>query len=126
MKHMGTLTLAAVGLAAAAIFGTSAVALIAGGTAGQEGRVLIRLGDDMKPDGFEAQVRSGEVVGMTAIRRDGSRVALSQQQKPPCATSCLPGQKLTCWEDDAQMLSICVCGASNLRATREVILAGGS
>jgi hypothetical protein len=35
---------------------------------------------------------------------------LKQQSKPTCATGCPAGKTLHCWEDEEQMMSICVCG----------------
>lgn len=63
-----------------------------------------------KPANFEQTVRNGEVVGMAAISASGSRTVLKARSQPVCATSCPAGQKLSCWEDEVQQMSICVCG----------------
>lgn len=101
-------------------------------------RVIIRMGAELRPDSFEAQVRSGEVIGMTATKKGGGRVALKLQSTPPCSTNCPSDRKLTCWADESQVTNICVCGTGDdaeapiapkrktIRATREVILAGGA
>jgi hypothetical protein len=72
--------------------------------------ITLGLNEKAKAESFAAQVRGGKVVGMTAVKKDGSRLTLKQQSKPTCATSCPSGQTLTCWEDYEQMMSICVCG----------------
>lgn len=74
------------------------------------GPTFIRLSDEQKPDGFEMRERDGRVVGMTVVKKDGSRMPLKQQSRPTCATSCPAGQTLTCWEDEEQLMSVCVCG----------------
>jgi hypothetical protein len=74
--------------------------------------LMLHWSKNAKPDSFDAQIRNGAVVGMSAVSKDGSRLSLKQQNKPTCATSCPEGQKLTCWEDDEQQMSICVCGSS--------------
>jgi hypothetical protein len=110
MKYSSKILMVAAALVAATLCVSSTAARKAWGTAAEDSRVFFRLSDEPKPAGFEAQVRGGEVVGMTVVKQDGARASLKQQAKPTCATSCPSGQKLTCWEDEAQMMSVCVCG----------------
>jgi hypothetical protein len=81
---------------------------LAGQTA-QASKITFRVSPQAKPDYFEGQLNAGKLVGMVAVQTDGSRLALKHQSKPACATSCPSGQKLSCWEDEEQLMSICVC-----------------
>ena len=100
---------AAAALLAATLCASPTDARKAAGPARQTARTSLRLNVDA-PASVEVETRDGKVVGMTAVKRDGSRLALKAQSKPTCATSCPAGQTLSCWEDEAQMMSICVCG----------------
>lgn len=124
-------------LVAATLCVSTTAARMAWGTAAQDSRVFIRLSEEPRPQGFEAQVRDGEVVGMTAVKKGGGRTALKQLSAQTCAATCPEDRKLTCWGDDAQVTSVCICGTGQdepapttprrrIRATREVILAGGA
>jgi hypothetical protein len=72
--------------------------------------VTVKAGE--KPASFEETIRNDEVVGMTAMKPGGGRLVLNAQSNATCATSCPAGQKLSCWEDEEQLMSICVCGTA--------------
>jgi len=61
------------------------------------------------PASFDAEMKEGKVVAMTAIFPDGTKLPLKQQNKPAGATSCPTGQILTCWEDYDLLMSMCAC-----------------
>src|SRR5882672_4098098 len=63
------------------------------------------------PLSIDVDTRDSQTVGLTAIKKDGRRIALKPQSKPTCATSCPAGKTLHCWEDEEQMMSICECGS---------------
>jgi hypothetical protein len=79
-----------------------------GGTAGQTGRKSVRLNLNV-PATIDVDRRDGKIVGMTAVMKDGSRKVLKAKSNPTCATGCPAGQTLQCWEDEAQLMSICEC-----------------
>jgi hypothetical protein len=103
--------LTAIALAVATLCISSTNAGKTGARASQDRPVFIPLSDGAKPNGFEAQMRGDEVVSMTVVKKNGHRLALKVQSKPPCSTSCPAGQKMSCWEDEKQQMSICVCGS---------------
>jgi len=112
MTYSNQKRLAAFALITAAFCISSAFAGRMLGQGRSDAHVMLRWSKNAKPESFDTQVRNGEVVGMSAVAKDGSRLVLKQQNKPTCATSCPAGQKLTCWEDHEQQMSICVCGSS--------------
>jgi hypothetical protein len=99
-------------LTAAALSASPTDAQRADDPAGQDGRVFFGLSQEARPDGFEATVKNGAVVGMTVVKTDGSRTDLKRQGTPAGASSCKKGETLSCWEDEAQMMSVCVCGTA--------------
>jgi hypothetical protein len=109
MKHSSKILLTAFALLAVTLGVSSTNARRGAGPELQDRSVSIRVPDNALPKSFSAQMRGDDVVGMTAIKKDGSRVALKAQSKPTCATSCPAGQVLTCWEDEQQLMSMCVC-----------------
>ena len=111
MNYSNKRRLFAIALIAATLCISSAYAGKMIGQARGDGHVTLRWNKVAKPDSFDVQVRGGAVVGLSAVMKDGSRLALKQQNKPTCTTGCPEGQKLTCWEDHEQQMSICVCGA---------------
>ncbi|HEX8284895.1 MAG TPA: hypothetical protein VF588_16150 [Pyrinomonadaceae bacterium] len=72
-------------------------------------RVFVRLGEVADFEGFDVEARGGEVVGLTVVRKGGRRSALKRQAATECGVGCPAGQKLSCWEETAEQLSICVC-----------------
>ena len=108
MRHVNHRLLAAA-LIAAALFAASTDARKGDSSPLQAETKFFRLSDDWKPDGFEAQLRGGKVVGMSIVKKGGTRVALKKQANPPRATSCPGNQFLDCWEDEGQLVSICEC-----------------
>lgn len=111
MKSPSKKLLTALALMMAALCASSSVARKQSDSTNQNKR-FIRVSDVFKPIGFEGQLRGGELIGMTVVRKDGTRKALKEQSKPVCATSCPAGQRLKCWEDEEQMMSMCVCVGS--------------
>lgn len=93
MKHPSKKMLSVVALILATVCVSSSVARKQGDATGQDKHVFVPFSDAFKPNGWDAQVRGGQVIGMTMIRKDGSRKALKQQTKPTCATSCPAGQR---------------------------------
>lgn len=112
MTYSNQKRLAAFALIAAALSISSTYAGRMPGQGRSDAHIVLHWNKDKKPDSFDAQLRNGRVVGMSAVSKDGSRLTLKQQNKPTCSTSCPEGQKLTCWEDHEQQMSICVCGSS--------------
>jgi hypothetical protein len=112
MKYLSKRLLIAVVLMAAALSASSTDAQRTDDPAGQDGRVFFSLSQEARPDGFEATLKNGAVAGMTVVNTDGSRADLKRQSKPSGATSCKKGETLSCWEDEAQMMSVCVCGTA--------------
>ena len=79
-------------------------------SSGRTQTVTVPAGE--KPASFEETIRNGEVVGMTAMKPGGGRLVLNAPSQATCVTSCPAGQKLSCWEDEEQLMSICVCGTA--------------
>jgi hypothetical protein len=77
---------------------------------GEPSRVFVRLGEVADFEGFDVEERGGEVVGLTVVRKGARRTALRRQADPECGAGCPAGQKLSCWNEEAEQLSICVCG----------------
>jgi hypothetical protein len=75
----------------------------------EDGVVFKRLTDEQKPDGFEMQVRNDQIVGVTVVRKGGSRMPLKQQSNPVEDTGCPSGKPKICWEDEAKQMSVCTC-----------------
>ena len=99
----------------AAILGGSATSAQPAGAADptrRDERVFFRLSDEAQPDGFEAAMQGNKIVGMTVVMKDGSRTDLKPQSKPTGASNCEKGETLTCWEDEKEMMSVCVCGTA--------------
>jgi hypothetical protein len=96
----------------AATLGISAYARKIGTQAGPDEHITLRV-NSKTPATFDYQLRAGKVVEMTATYPDGDNVALKQQSKPTCATTCPAGQHLSCWEDQQQQMSICVCSSAS-------------
>ncbi len=83
---------------------------------GEPSRVFVRLGEVADFEGFDVEARGGEVVGLTVVKKGGRRTALKRQADPSCAEGCPAGEKLSCWQDEVQQMSICVCeGGTEIR-----------
>jgi hypothetical protein len=108
MKYSNQKPLVLAALIAATLCGSSVVANRVSHRTHPDEHVTLR--SKPIPDSFDAVVRSGEVVGVTGVMKDGRRIAFKSQSKPTCATSCPAGQSLICWESEAEMMSMCVCG----------------
>lgn len=104
------LALALIALLSATVYGATLFKPSGFAAAAESQTTTIRVTPAEKPISFEQTIRNGEVVGMTAVKAGGGRLALRAQGNPTCATSCAAGQKLSCWEDEVQLMSICVCG----------------
>lgn len=109
MKDMSTRILAVVALTLTILFASSTDARRAETIVPEDGLVFKRLTDEQKPDGFEMQVRNDQIVGVTVVRKGGSRMALKQQSNPVENSSCPSGKPKICWEDEAKQMSICTC-----------------
>ena len=109
MKSSTKRVLAVAALMAATLCASSTSARKAASPTPQERNISIRVPDRAQPRSFETQVRDGKIAGMTVVKKDGSRMALKAQSRPTCATSCPAGQTLSCWENEAEMMSMCVC-----------------
>ena len=96
------------GIAAALLCALSLSAKTSGGSPRPE-RISLRVNAEAVPASFDMEIRDGEVVSMTAVKKDGTRMALKAQSKPTYATECTAGYKLRCWEDEKQMMSMCIC-----------------
>ena len=77
----------------------------------RDGAHFYGLGELFSFDGINVEQRDGEVVGMNVLQRDGSWLLLRRQSTPNCPTNCSEGQKLSCWEDERQLMRVCVCGS---------------
>jgi hypothetical protein len=109
MKTSNKRLLATFALVAATLCVSSTEAGRAGNPTSQTARKSVRIKLAV-PASFDLDTRDGTIVGLTTVAKDGTRKALKQQSRPTCATSCPAGQKLSCWEDEEQLMSICVCG----------------
>jgi hypothetical protein len=123
MKTSKKKLLTIVVLLAAAIC-ISAYARRAGTPLVQDTHMTLKFDEKATPVSFDAQITAGKIVGMTALYPGGDRVALKQQSKPTCATSCPAGQYLSCWEDHEQQMSICVCKSSGGGGSSAVVSLG--
>ena len=94
------------GCTAAAQRGEGAGAPAAGG---RPGRRLIRVPDELKPDGFELEERDGKVVGVAVVKKDGSRMDLTQKPRPTRDTVCPAGTTMECWYSPGGTMVICYC-----------------
>ncbi len=101
--------LLAFGILLVAVLCISAYARRVGTAAVEDTHFTLKLDEKATPASFDATVIGGKVVGMMAVFPSGNRIALTQQSKPTCATSCPAGQYLSCWEDQDLQMSMCVC-----------------
>jgi hypothetical protein len=109
MKYMSKRLLAVVALTLTTLFVSSTDARKGETVMPEDGIVYKRLTDEQKPDGFEMRVRNDQIVGVTVVRKGGSRMALKQQSDPVEDTGCPGGRPKVCWEDEAKQMSICTC-----------------
>jgi hypothetical protein len=107
VKNHSETKIGLVALLAAAVC-ISAYAWRAATASGQDTHVSIPV-NGKAPTSFDAELKDGKVVAMTAIYPDGTKLPLTQQSKPTSATSCPAGQTLTCWEDYDLLMSMCAC-----------------
>lgn len=109
MKYMSMRLLAVVALTLTTLFASATDARRGEITVPEDGVVFKRLTDDQKPDGFEMQVRNDQIVGVTLVRKGGSRMPLKQQSNPVEDSGCPSGRPKICWEDEAKQMSVCTC-----------------
>lgn len=109
MKYMSTRLLAVVALTLTTLFASTTDARRGETTATEDGVVFKRLTDDQKPDGFEMQVRNDQIVGVTVVRKGGSRMPLKQQSNTVEDSGCPSGRPKICREDEAKQMSVCTC-----------------
>src|SRR5262245_53101081 len=112
MKTSNKRLLATMALVATTLCASSSDAGRASHSAAQVARKAMRINLEV-PASFDIDTKDGTIVGLTTVKKDGTRKALKQQSRPTYATSCPAGQKLSCWEDQEQLMSICVCGGSS-------------
>lgn len=110
MKFSSKRVMAAAALAVAVLCAAPAGAQKPGDQGRKSKRTFVRLRDEAKPDGFDVETRDDEVIGVTLVRKGGRRIALKRQTDPAptMGTSCQGAW--SCWEDEEQLMSICVCG----------------
>ena len=109
MKYVSKRLLAVVALTLTTLFASPTDARRGETIASEDGVVFNRLTDEQKPDGFEMQVRNDQIVGVTVVKKGGSRMPLKQQSNPAGGASCPSGRPQVCWEDEAKQMSICTC-----------------
>lgn len=109
MKHMSMRLLVIVALTLTTLFVSSTDGSRSETIAPEDGVVFKRLTDEQKPDGLEMQVRNDQIVGVTVVRKGGSRLPLKQQSNPVEDSSCPSGRPKVCWEDEAKQMSVCTC-----------------
>jgi hypothetical protein len=112
MKYSSKILLIAVALMAVVVFASSTDAWKTAATAAEERTMFIRLPDRMKPRGFEARMRDGQLVGMVMVKHDESRVTMTEKTPPAGAQSCPQGEFLKCHETGAEKgvaQQICTC-----------------
>jgi hypothetical protein len=68
-----------------------------------------RMSDLVGIESVDAQMKGTELVGLTARLKSGRSVPLKLQSSSNCDRSCPSNQTLSCWEDEQQSMSICVC-----------------
>jgi hypothetical protein len=64
--------------------------------------------------GVDIDTRDGAAFSVALLRKNGTWLPLSLKESPP-DVSCSDGQSLSCWEDETQMVSICVCAGAGKR-----------
>ena len=116
MKRSTESLLVAAMLVAVVLCVSHADAQKGGESSRKDGVVFLSMREIADFDGFDVESSSaGDVVGMTVVKKGGRRVALKQQGEPACAAGCPTGQKLSCWEEAAEQMSICVCAGGTER-----------
>jgi len=114
MKRSTESLLFAAVLAAVILCVSPADAQKGGESSRKDGIVFLSLREIADFDGFDVEASStGDVIGMTVVKKGGRRVALKRQGEPACSAGCPTGQKLSCWEEAAEQMSICVCGGGD-------------
>jgi hypothetical protein len=78
-------------------------------TGARPGRRIIRVPDELKPEGFELEERDGKVVGVAVVKKDGSRMDLTQKPRPTRDTVCPAGTTMVCWYSPGGTMVICYC-----------------
>jgi hypothetical protein len=109
MKYMRMRLLAVVALMLTTLFALSTDARRSETTAPVDERIFKRLTNEQKPYGLEMQVRDNQIIGVTVVRKGGSRMPLKQQSNPVEDTGCPSGRPKVCWEDEAKQMSVCTC-----------------
>jgi len=112
MKYSSKILLFAIALMAAVVFASSTDARKTPATVAEDRTVFLSLPDRMKPRGFEARMRDGQLVGMVMVKHDGSRVTMTEKTPPAGAQSCPQGEYLKCHETGAEKgvaQQICTC-----------------
>jgi hypothetical protein len=109
MRFMSPRLLAVIALTLTALFASSTDARRSETATPEDGVVFKRLTNEQKPDGIEMRIRNDQIVGVTVVRKGGSRMPLKQQSNPVEDTGCPSGRPKVCWEDEAKQMSVCTC-----------------
>lgn len=109
MRFMSTRLLAVIALTLTALFAASTDARRGEAVMAEDGVIFKRLTDEQKPDGIEMQIRNDQIVGVTVVKKGGSRMPLKQQSNPVEDTGCPSGRPKVCYEDEAKQMSVCTC-----------------
>ena len=109
MKYMSARLLVVVALTLTTLFASATAARKGEAVVPEDGVVFKRLTDEQKPDGVEMQIRNDQIIGVTVVRKGGSRMPLKQQSNPVEDTGCPSGRPKVCWEDEAKQMSVCTC-----------------
>ena len=109
MRFMSPRLLAVIALTLTALFASSTDARRSETATTEDGVVFKRLTNEQKPDGIEMRIRNDQIVGVTVVRKGGSRMPLKQQSNPVEDTGCPSGRPKVCWEDEAKQMSVCTC-----------------
>ena len=112
MKSLNVKLLAVAALTLTALCASSMWATGTGAQTG--GSQFYRLVEVTGAEGYDLQWRDGRVVGLRALRQDGSWLDLRPQAPPeegqtPRFECSGWNKELHCYEDDEKQMSVCVC-----------------
>jgi hypothetical protein len=101
--------LAVIALTLTTLFASSTDARRGEAVMAEDGVIFKRLTDEQKPDGIEMRIRNDQIIGVTVVKKGGSRMPLKQQSNPVEDTGCPSGKPKVCYEDEAKQMSVCTC-----------------
>jgi hypothetical protein len=91
-----------------------------------EGRRLVPIEQLVSFAGLDIEIERDQVIGMTVLRKDGTWLPLAPAPNPSGATQCTGGQTLTCWESEAELMTICVCTGGGQAPTLRIVSEDGT